>query len=74
MKTESKNNEWQHFYLELSDRFIYKGNQSIGEIKGSIEIQETYLRDLEEITEDSLLTVWNLYLRIHCIKKNGKIH
>jgi len=61
-KTESeKIIEWQHFYLELPDRFIYKGNQSIGEIKGSYrDTRNVFKRSLEEITEDSLLTVLEL--------------
>ena len=49
------------FLFRVADRFIYKGNQSIGEIKGSYrDTRNVFKRSLEEITEDSLLTVLEL--------------
>lgn len=53
--------EWQHFYLELPDKFIDKSSRSEGDIKGSFrDTRNVFKRSLEEITEESLLTVLEL--------------
>lgn len=53
--------EWQHFYLELPDRFTDTSNRSEGDIKGSHrDTRNVFKRSLEEITEESLLTVLEL--------------
>lgn len=53
--------EWQHFYVELPNRLVDKTNRSIGDIKGSYrDIRNVFKRSLDEITEDSLLTILEL--------------
>lgn len=53
--------EWDHFYLELPDKFVIKSAKSEGEIKGEYrDTRNVFKRSLEEITEDSLLTVLEL--------------
>jgi hypothetical protein len=53
--------EWDHFYLELPDKFVDKSGKSEGEIKGGFrDTRNVFKRSLDEITEDSLLTVLEL--------------
>lgn len=53
--------EWNHFYLELPDKFIDKSNRSEGDIKGAYrDTRNVFKRSLDEITKDSLLTVLEL--------------
>jgi hypothetical protein len=53
--------EWQHFYLELPDRFVDLSSRSTGDIKGSFrDTRNVFKRSLDEITEESLLTVLEL--------------
>lgn len=53
--------EWQHFYLELPDKFVDKSGKSEGEIKGSFrDTRNVFKRSLDEISEESLLTVLEL--------------
>jgi len=57
----SKATEWQHFYLELPDKFIDKTDRSEGDIKGGFrDTRNVFKRSLDEITEESLLTVLEL--------------
>jgi hypothetical protein len=58
---DGKVTEWQHFYLELPDKFVDKSGKSEGDIKGSFrDVRNVFKRSLDEITEDSLLTVLEL--------------
>jgi len=53
--------EWQHFYLELSDKFVDRSGKSEGDIKGTFrDTRNVFKRSLQEITEESLLTVLEL--------------
>ena len=53
--------EWSHFYLELPDRFVDTGNRSVGDIQGEFrDTKNVFKRSLDEITEDSVLTVLEL--------------
>jgi hypothetical protein len=59
METEIK--EWDHFYLELPDKFVDKSDRSVGDIQGNYrDTRNVFKRSLEEITEESLLTVLEL--------------
>jgi hypothetical protein len=59
--TENKITEWNHFYLELADKFVDKSSKSEGDVKGTFrDTRNVFKRSLEEITEDSLLTVLEL--------------
>ena len=50
---------WEHFYLELPDRFVEKG--SIGTAKGQFrDVRNVFKRSLDEITDDAVLTVLEL--------------
>jgi len=52
---------WNHFYLELPTKFVSKSDKSEGDIKGSFrDIKNVFKRSLDEITEESLLTVLEL--------------
>ena len=53
--------EWEHFYLNLPEKFVDKSNKSEGDIKGGHrDTRNVFKRSLEEITEESLLTVLEL--------------
>jgi hypothetical protein len=53
--------EWQHFYLELPDKFVDRSGKSEGDIKGTFrDTRNVFKRSLDEITEESLLTVLEL--------------
>lgn len=53
--------EWDHFYLELPEKFVYRGSSSEAEIKGGRrDTRNVFKRSLDEITEESLLTVLEL--------------
>lgn len=53
--------EWDHFYLELPDKFVNRSSKSDAEIKGDLrDTRNVFKRSLEEITEESLLTVLEL--------------
>lgn len=52
---------WEHFYLELPSKFVNNTGRSIGDIQGSFrDTRNVFKRSLEEITENSLLTVLEL--------------
>jgi hypothetical protein len=52
---------WEHFYLELPDKFVDRSGKSEGDIKGGFrDTRNVFKRSLDEITEDSLLTVLEL--------------
>lgn len=58
---DRKTREWHHFYLELDDRFVERSNKSEAEIQGEYrDTRNVFKRSLDEITEDSLLTVLEL--------------
>lgn len=53
--------EWQHFYLELPNKFVDRSNRSEGDIKGSYrDTRNVFKRSLDEISEESILTVLEL--------------
>lgn len=53
--------KWDHFYLELPDKFVDKSSKSEGEVKGLFrDTRNVFKRSLDEISEDSLLTVLEL--------------
>lgn len=52
---------WEHFYLDIPKRFVHTGRSSIGEFKGSLRgRRNVFKRSLDEITEDSVMTVLEL--------------
>lgn len=52
---------WDHFYLELPDKFVDRSSRSIGDIQGGFrDTKNVFKRSLDEISEDSLLTVLEL--------------
>ena len=60
-ETDGKVIEWQHFFLDLPEKFVDKSNKSEGEIKGSYrDTRNVFKRSLDEISEESLLTVLEL--------------
>lgn len=53
--------EWQHFYIELPSKFVDNSSRSESDIKGGFrDTRNVFKRSLEEITEESLLTVLEL--------------
>ena len=56
-----KTNRYDHFYIELPDRFITIDSKSEGEIKGRFrDVRNVFKRSLDEISEESILTVLEL--------------
>ncbi len=52
---------WEHFYLELDNKFVDRSNKSEGDIKGTYrDTRNVFKRSLDEITEDSIETVLEL--------------
>ncbi|MSS07087.1 hypothetical protein FYJ38_00340 [Clostridium sp. WB02_MRS01] len=53
--------KWDHFYLNLPDKFVDKSSRSEGDIKGSFrDTRNVFKRSLDEITMDSVDTVLEL--------------
>lgn len=53
--------KWEHFYLELPDEFVDRSSRSIGDLKGMYrDTRNVFKRSLDEIAEESLLTVLEL--------------
>lgn len=53
--------EWQHLTLELPIKFVNKSSRSEGDLQGEFrDTRNVFKRSLDEITEDSLLTVLEL--------------
>ncbi|WP_253294778.1 hypothetical protein [Anaerocolumna aminovalerica] len=53
--------EWDHFYLELPEKFVDKSNRSVGDIQGTFrDTKSVFKSSLDKITEESLLTVLEL--------------
>jgi hypothetical protein len=58
---EGKVTEWTHLYLDLPNQFVDKSGRSEGDIKGQYrDIRNVFKRSLDELTEDSILTVLEL--------------
>jgi len=56
-----KINTWEHFYLELPNKFLDRSEKSEGEIKGIFRsTRDVFKGSLDKISEDSLLTVLEL--------------
>lgn len=52
---------WYHFFAKLPDRFVNKTKKSLGDIRGSFrDTRNVFKRSLDEITEESILTLLEL--------------
>lgn len=52
--------KWEHFYLELPSKFV-RTDKSVEDIQGSYrDIKNVFKRSLEEISEESILTILEL--------------
>lgn len=59
--TGTKVYEWNHLYIELPERFVDKTGCSIGDLKGrQRDIRNVFKRSLDEITEESVITLLDL--------------
>ncbi len=53
--------KWEHFYLELPDRFVDKTSRSVGDLQGDFrDTRNVFKRSMDEISEESVLTVLEL--------------
>lgn len=53
--------KWDHFYLNIPNKFVDRTSRSIGDIQGSFrDIRNVFNRSLAEITEDAIMTVLEL--------------
>jgi len=53
--------EWHHFYLKLPEKFVNNTGRTMGDIAGEYrDTKNVFMRSLEEITRESLLTVLEL--------------
>lgn len=58
---DGKMHKWDHFYLELPDKFVDRSGRSIGDIKGEFrDTRNVFKRSLDEITMDALDTILEL--------------
>lgn len=56
-----KVNSYDHFFLELPDKFVFDKQRSAGDIKGTFrDTRNVFKRSLDEITEESVMTVLEL--------------
>lgn len=56
-----KVNSYDHFFLELPDKFVFDKRRSAGGIKGGFrDTRNVFKRSLDEITEESVMTVLEL--------------
>lgn len=56
-----KSIKWDHFYLNIPDKFVDRSGRSIGDIQGSLrDVRNVFNRSLTEITEDAVMTVLEL--------------
>lgn len=56
-----KINTYEHFYLELPDKFVFDNRRSVGDIKGAFrDTRNVFKRSLDEIAEESIMTVLEL--------------
>lgn len=52
---------WDHFYLDLPQKFVDRSGRSIGDIQGSFrDTRNVFKRSLDEITEEAVMTVLEL--------------
>lgn len=59
--SDGKSFKWDHFYLNLPEKFVDTSGRSIGDIQGSFRyIRNVFNRSLTEITEDAVQTVLEL--------------
>ncbi len=59
--SDGKTIQWDHFYLELPGKFVDTTHRSEGDIKGGYrDTKNVFKRSLDEISEDSLLTILEL--------------
>lgn len=57
-------NTYEHFYLELPDKFVFDKRRSVGDIKGTFrDTRNVFKRSLEEITQESIETVLELIMQ-----------
>lgn len=57
----AKSIKWDHFYLNIPDKFVDRSGRSIGDIQGSLrDVRNVFNRSLTEITEDAVMTVLEL--------------
>lgn len=60
-RSDGTSHKFEHFCIDLPDRFVDRSTRSEGEIKGTFrDTRNVFKRSLDEITEDSLLTVLEL--------------
>lgn len=53
--------KWSHFYLNLPNKFLYRGRDTIDTVKSEHRaVKNVFKRSLEEITDDSVETVLEL--------------
>lgn len=58
---DGKVNSYDHFYLELPDKFVSDKRRPAGDIKGTFrDTRNVFKRSLDEITEESVMTVLEL--------------
>ena len=57
---DGKSHKWEHFYLELPSKYI-ETSRTVEDIQGEYRtIKEVFKRSLDEISQDSILTVLEL--------------
>jgi len=58
---DSKVHEWHHLYIELPDRFVYSGRDTLDTVRGNYRaIRDVFSRSLTELSLDSVDVVLEL--------------
>ncbi|AXU41183.1 hypothetical protein BC01_086 [Bacillus phage BC01] len=53
--------DWQHLHVDLPDKFVNRSSRSEAEIRGGLrDVRNVFKRSLDEISEESIVTVLDL--------------
>lgn len=58
---DGSSKKWEHYSVDIDKRFVHSGYETIGTVKGNLNaVRNVFKRSLDELTEESVLTVLEL--------------